>query len=154
MIEFFTYLIDNLTVTFNYGVQLAVAGFLFLLPLKKRKYFAGRYILCLIAFLLTSFFIPDVWIYDFIYVPFLILAPMMALSYLFMLVTDGKCIMFCVMSAFVLQHLAECVTWIFRFVYESSFYDASFNIISAISYFALYFTSFFIFIFKKKATNF
>lgn len=141
--------ISNLPGQFPYAVQLLAAGFIFALPVKKRNYPWLKFFVFAVVFLVAGYFVPDVLVAGFLFIPFIVLIPLAALGFWFILDASAKRILFCIISMTLLQHIAEGVTWVFREIFSVSRGDWIWTLISYICYVILYAGGYFLFIFRK-----
>lgn len=135
---------------FPYAVQLYVSACLFAFKAKKRSYFPLRFILCSLAFLITGWFVPDLLLAGFFFVPAFVLIPTGIVYFAVVLDIDAKRIAFIMLNTLLLQHITECVTWILRYVFATSEGSALWMVFSFICYVVVYVGAFFIFVYKKE----
>ena len=145
-LDFLNFIIPS---QFPYALQLFAAGWLFSFKTKKRPHFWPRFAAGAAVFLVTGWFVPDVLLAGFFFVPAFVLIPVAVLVLVFMLNTDLKRVAFIVISAFLLQHTTECVTWMRREAFAVDAGSAMWMALSFICYTVSYVGAFFLFVFRK-----
>ena len=145
-LDFLNFIIPS---QFPYALQLFAAGWLFSFKTKKRPHFWPRFAAGAAVFLVTGWFVPDVLLAGFFFVPAFVLIPVAVLVLVFMLDTDLKRVVFIVISSFLLQHTTECVTWMLREAFAVEAGSAMWMALSFICYTVFYVAAFFLFVFRK-----
>ena len=123
---------------FPYGLQLYIAGLIFSLPQKKRSRPVLRFAAAGTVILTAAWFCPDYRIFGFIFLPFIVLTPLTALAFVFILDVDFKTVIFCVICMGLLQHTAETGAYILRAAVGCDEGDVVWIICSFVSYMIVY----------------
>lgn len=134
---------------FPYAVQLYVSGCLFACRAKKRPNFWPRFALCSVAFLVIGWFVPDVLLAGFFFVPAFVLIPTAVLAFMVILDTDIKRVIFIVLNTFLLQHITECVTWLLREAFDIAEGGGMWMALSFICYPVFYVAGYFILVRRR-----
>lgn len=102
-----------------------------------------------VLFLVVGWFVPDVLLAGFFFVPAFVLIPLSAIVFLFILDATAKRIVFLVINMFLTQHISECMTWVFRVLSSTAESDIMWMVWSFITFSVVYAAVFFLVVFRK-----
>lgn len=125
--------------SFIYGFQVMVAASIFIIfLLPKRKLWGLRLVLCFVAAVTASAFIPDLFLGDFLYLPLFLMIIAVGGTAFFCSTAKSNTVFFCLLATMLMQHTAECLTIVIRLAAKVSLDNLWYNIISFICYAVIY----------------
>lgn len=125
--------------SFIYGLQVTVAEVLFIcFIMPKRSLWWLRLALCAAASVTVCAFVPDLFFYDFLYLPLLVMIAAVVVTAFFVSSAKPNMVIFCLVATMLMQHTAECLTMVIRLLADVVSDNWGYNIISIVSYAVVY----------------
>ena len=122
-----------------YGLQVTIAEILFIcFIMPKRSLWWLRLALCAVASVAVCAFVPDLFVYDFLYLPLLIMITAVVITAFFVSSAKPNMVFFCLVATMLMQHTAECLTMVIRLLSHVVSDNWWYNVISVVCYALVY----------------
>ena len=132
-----------------YAFQLLIAESGLLVFLPKKKYWWAIYLGCSVVFMTVNFFLPDLIMGGFLYLPLIISFLLIGITYFFVCGMNVRGVVFAVIFVGLMQHTAECLTMSVRYLFDISSDSAMWMVLSLVCYVITYIPYFYYFSRRK-----